>query len=703
MYWDYKMYRASIIIGLCLLIAGGAGAQKKKTQTSAQGIKLIARAYADSVSLRWAPTNTLLWKTGNENGYILKRYTILRKGKVLEVPEEVTLTPKPLKPLPLKDWEEIVKVQERYGSIAAQALYGKSFEVSAPTQKSGSPVTEIYHKSLELESRESFALFCADQSYLVATASGLAFTDHNIKADEKYLYRVYAAANPYKLKMDTGFVFTGPSDAKPVPAPYDLEAQSMPKSVLLSWSKTLFEQLFTSYIVERSDDEGKTFYSVTESPIVNTSTAADGQSERFFRVDSISQPERLFVYRLRGVTPFGEVSPPSDTVHAIVHEKLDARPMITSTAILDNGQVKLDWLIPAGKAPVTRFEIERAAAANKPYTKVNTQVLAANTLTFTDPSPKSANYYRVRAITKDGQSTISLPHFVQLDDSIPPAPPAGVTGSIDHNGVVRLAWEAGKEEDIYAYRVFRSNDSTTEFVQVSRAPVLVSLFQDTITLHTLTKNVYYKVVALDKHYNPSDFSALLVLKRPDVIPPVPPFFTNMTSEADAVHMQWQRSTSIDVVKHTLLRSKDTSWQVLLDVPVTDTTNDFIDTSAVPGVTYQYMLVAEDDSHLRSASKPVSAGRLNLGLPAGGRAILKANIDRDKKQIVLKWRPVPDLKMVWVYRASPTQPYRLCKTLTPEDKEFTDTELSINTLYRYKLKIIRNNGAGYFSEEVQVPY
>jgi hypothetical protein len=691
-----------LLIG-CLLLSGWVNAQRKK-QDQQQGLKMIARPWRDSVQLRWAPASVMLWKAANESGYILKRYTIVRKGKVLSIPEEVTLHTQPLKPLPLKDWEQVLKVNEKYGAVAAQALYGESFVVDADPAKGANKITEIYHKSRELESRYSFTLFSADQSFYVATATGLAFTDKHVHPDEKYLYRLYLAANPSKVKTDTGYVYTGFSDASPVPAPTDLQAQAMPRSVLLSWNKTLVEHLFTAFIVERSNDEGRTFSPVSDEPVVNTQTTTqEKESQRFFRIDSVQQSEKLLVYRLRGITPFGEVSPPSDTVQVIVHEVLDARPAITGTTILDNGQVKIDWIMPPGKALVTGFDIERAQSVNKKYTKINKTILQAGAHSFTDISPKPSNYYRVKVITKDGQSAVSLPYFVQLEDSIPPAAPVGLKGVIDYKGGVRLVWDANKEEDIYAYRVFRANDLREEFVQVSKAPVVGQGFQDTITLQTLTKNVYYKIVALDGHYNPSEFSEVLVLKRPDIIPPVPPVFIDMTADAAGVHLKWQPSTSTDVVKHELLRTKDTTWEVLLTITGTDSTALFTDTTGIPGTEYQYIVVAEDDSQLRSPSKPVSGRRINLGLPPGGKNLLKAAIDRENKSILLKWQQIPNLKLVWIYRSVMDQPYRLYKTMQQGEKEFIDTELFINQVYKYKLKVIKTDGAGFFTDEVTVHY
>lgn len=663
-------------------------------------IKVIARAYHDSISIRWAPANAMIWRAANESGYMIRRYTIVRKGKLLSVPEEVELTSKPLKPWPLNAWEKVLKVNERYGAIAAQGLYGEGFQLSAEDKKGKNQIMSLYHLSEEQESRYSFTVFSADQSYYVATAAGLAFTDKNVSPDEKYLYRVYMAANPGKVKTDTGFVFTGFADSHPIPAPYDLQAEAMPGGVLLNWNKALFDQVFTAYVVERSIDGGRSFNSITAYPIVNTEQPKVKGAQRFFRVDSIQLKEQAIIYRLRGLTPFGELSPPSDTVQVTLHEKLDARPSIVSAEMI-NDQVHLKWTMPVGKATVSRFEVERTTAVTKQYTKISKQELKIKDTSFTDIKPLASNYYRIKALTRDGQAVYSFPVFVQSDDSIPPAPPVGLTGKIDDKGRVTINWLPSPEPDVLAYRVFRANDPKDEFIQVTKEPITAATLTDSIMLKTLTKKIYYKVVALDGRYNPSEFSEALELKKPDIVSPVPPVMTGLRSTEDGIWFSWQPSSSDDVVKYEVMRNRDTGFQLLQVIDTVSNIHEYTDTGALPGVVYKYVVVAIDDSQLRAPSQTVTGSRINMG--GNGKVTVKAEIDRDAREIRLSWKKQQADK-IWIYKAEADKPMVLYKTIPGEESSFKDASLYINTTYRYKLKIISASGDRTgFTEEVIVNY
>jgi uncharacterized protein len=675
-------------------------AQKKKKQ-ALSSVAVLARPRKDSIMLRWAPVSDGLWKKANVNGYMIKRITVLRNGKLLPVPEEKMITQKPLLPLPLKAWEPVVKVNEKWGSIAAQALYGESFEVEASDPKS---VISIYHRAQEQESRFSFALFSADQCFPVARAAALGYVDKAVDPREKYVYQIYIADGPAGASKDTGMVFTGYADYSAVPIPYDVQAESKQRSVLLSWNKNLYEHIFNAYIVERSDDNGKTYQSVSEEPIINTepTTKVKGEQQRYFRGDTVAAYDHLYIYRVKGITPFGEISGPSDTVHVFVKELLTARPSITETAILKNGKVNIKWHMPADAKHIQSFDLERASSMNGSYKKLNTTILKPADSVYLDNSPLASNYYRIKVMTDNGQSAYSFPNFVQLEDSTAPAPPTGLKGKIDDKGVVQLTWNKNRERDFYAYRVFRANVKTAEFVQVTRAPLEKNSFTDTINIKTLTKYIYYNIVALDGHFNPSGFSDTLALKRPDIIPPVPPVFTSFNVETEGISMQWQPSSSDDVVKHELLRTRDTNWTVLKTFPTGDSTHAFVDTSALAGVNYRYMVIAEDDSHLRGLSTPVNGARIDMGLQRS-KQLLRASVDYDKKIVKLRWPANNNITKYWLYRAEPDKPFKLYKTFTDGEVDFSDDALLINQVYRYKLKSFDKNNNSAISDEVQVKY
>jgi hypothetical protein len=375
-------------------------------------VAVIARAQPDRILLRWAPTTPAGWQYANQYGYMVERYTVL-KDSLLATPQKVVLTAG-LKPLPLPQWEPFVK-RNQYAAVAAQALYGETFQLS---EQKGKPLTQIIHKSKELESRFSFALFAADQSLEVARLSGLFYEDKTARLDEKYLYRVYAQVPPFKMQLDTGFVYVGLADHQPLPKPLDLEARFADQVVELRWNRQHFERVYNSFLVERSDDEGSSFHSISELPILNTVPEHQPDPYYMFKLDSLPKNNRRYSYRVRGISPFGELSPPSDTVSGMGRDALAANPVIVQKTVLANGQVQLAWEFPdTARAGLLGFTIQRSTNPKGTFEAVDKVPSSARS--YLDRQPNHTNYYRVTARDAHGRTTSSLPVLVQLMDSLP--------------------------------------------------------------------------------------------------------------------------------------------------------------------------------------------------------------------------------------------------------------------------------------------
>jgi hypothetical protein len=196
----------------------------------AQGsVALIVRpAQQDSILLRWAPTDKPTWDLGNQYGYVVERYTILRQGELTADKDYRLLTSAPLKPAPLEEWEAYE--DDKYVSVAAECIFGES--ESIPFVSPGA----IAKKYKEEQNRFPLALFAADQSVTAARLSGLYWVDKTALPDEKYLYTVHIPHPDSIAPIDTAFAFTGLSEYQALPKPIDFTARWEDKKVQLSWN-----------------------------------------------------------------------------------------------------------------------------------------------------------------------------------------------------------------------------------------------------------------------------------------------------------------------------------------------------------------------------------------------------------------------------------------------------------------------------------
>ncbi|MFP4025342.1 MAG: hypothetical protein ACLFVR_12525 [Thiohalospira sp.] len=689
--------KITYLIAILLLIVTDVVAQEEAK------IRAIARPYPDSISIRWAPDNAVAWHFLNEYGYRVLRYTMMRAGKVLEEPDSIALSNELFKPKPLSKWEPYSETSD-YVAIAAQAIYGESFEVTHGI--TGSDIAQVINKSRELESKFSFALLAADFSTTTARLSGLMFTDKNIKKNEKYLYIILAMVPEEKMVIDTGYVYVGVDDYKPLPQPLDVRGDFSDQSALISWNHQLFQNIFIAYRVERSDDGGKSFHPISDKPMINTTKGVYETPERMFFIDSLPQNDKEYFYRVCGITSFGEVSPPSDTISGIAYQRLPVNPSISNAQVFDNKYVTIEWEFPDSlNSYIAGFEMLRAVDDKGPYDTINQEIIPATDRKYADQPPYSYNYYKIVAKDNYGHYYQSYPNMIQIIDSIPPAKPVGIGGIVDTTGIVQLTWNHNTERDLLGYRVYRSNFKKSEFSQVTVEPVIDSLFVDTINIKTLTRKMYYKIQAIDHHYNPSEFSDIFELTRPDKIPPVSPVFRAYETNEQGIALDWFNSSSIDVAKHVLYRKseKEQSWKVIGIFHPQDSVQSFTDTATVEGKMYEYTILAVDEAGLESKpAKPLKIKQFeNKNKPAVSK--ISYDIDRTEKYIRLKWKyDQPGVKKFLVYRGNSVEDLALFAS--SGQYEFTDTKLAINNTYYYVIKAVFVNGLeSRMSNVIEIKY
>ncbi len=641
------------------------------------GIYMISRACKDSIMLRWAPKNYESWQLGNKSGYMIKRYTVFKNGTSYKDKNPLLLTRQPLKPISVDKWE-LMSEHNDYAGIAAQSIYGESFDVEAENE---SPVVSIFNKATEQQNRFSFAMFSADYSAEVARGMGLMYSDKDIQTGEKYLYIVYFGGAD-TLSFDTAFTYTGTDEIIPLNKPLITEAISQDKFITLQWMSEKGRFGYTSFEVERSDDNGKTFQTRNSSPLINTSEEPIDETLHFF-MDSVPQNNVEYIYRVRGVNPFGEKGPYSDTISARGNEGVKTIPRIVKHESLENGSY-IEWEFDKKyENKIKGFQVLRSNKSDRGFLQIS-DVLDKKTRQYNDSDPIPTAYYKVMALSKKGDILVSFPVLVQGIDSIPPLYPTGLQATIDSSGIVYLNWKANTDDDIYGYRIYRANASHEEFSQLTVAPIPDTFFIDTVNLKTLSSKVCYRVMAIDKRQNHSGLSEILEVTRPDIVPPVSPIIKNVFSNNQGICLDWVPSSSSDVVKQVLLRKKEntTEWEAILTV--SDSLTTYCDTTVKEGIIYNYTLMAYDDNGLQSEIVRVVSGQ-KQNKPNALELIFKVN--RYGANIELSWTPLDQEGKLFLYRGTSAKPLMTYSRLDTKTNSYTDRKITPGETYSYMIKYL----------------
>lgn len=651
-------------------------------------IKVLARPQQNKILLRWATTTPLSWKLSNQYGFMIERYTVIRDKKILSQPEKKIINATPLKPQPLDNWETLAK-KDNYAAVIAQAIYGKDFELSGGDSKG---LTKIINQANELEQRFSLSLYAADNSFAAAKLAGWAYEDIDVKKNEKYLYRIISAIPKNKLNVDSASAFVGIADYQELPKPSDIAAVFGDKTIMLSWDYSILKNYYNNYFIEKSIG-GKTYNRLSDLPVTNLNDKENKPSNRMYFIDSLGDNNINYHYRIIGVSPFGELGPASLPVTGKGKQLLAQVPNIRNTNVNEKGVVEMEWVFDeAGNDLIKSFTLNQAKKEQGPYKPV-VENINPNNRKISFDKPYTTNYFTITAVAKEGQSKTSFPVLVQPIDSFPPAVPTGLKATIDSNGVVVLKWNQNIEADLLGYKIFRANNKQEELATLTSSVHKKCIYRDTVQLKTLNSKVYYAVASLDQRYNQSHNSMVIEVKKPDVVPPSAPLFTDYQIKNDSVILHWINSSDDDIVKHELYRVSKTTTQAELLGTFTDSTNFYVDVNADPGKQYEYNIVAVDESGLKTGAP----NRLHITIPDNiNRYKVKAlntYINTNAHYIEIFWRD--DLKEVQVYniyKAVKGKPITLWKVLNPnEAKRLTDNNITVGELYQYAVIPVMKSG------------
>ncbi|MDR3184543.1 MAG: hypothetical protein LBT49_03960 [Prevotellaceae bacterium] len=675
------------IIGL-LIIRGFCG----HAFAGEDGVRLLCRPVRDSIMLRWAPANKQAWDLGNEYGYVIERYTILRDGQLTNNRERTVLTETPLKPAPMEEWEPYAG--NRFVATAAQCIFDTGESPPATT-----PVA-VARQYRQAQNRFALALYAADQSPLTARLSGLCLTDTTAQAGEKYLYRAYIALPGAAPPLDTAFVFTGLSEYRPLPPPMELAAQWDDRKVMLSWNIFYQSHIYNSYVVEKSSD-GKHYEPLSDKALVQLADAGAPSPMYAFKTDSLDNNETIWYYRIRGIDAFGEPGPPGDSVAGHGRIPISEAPVITGKEVANNKEVRLSWMFPEEmNRYISGFRLYRAPDPSGIKQKIY-ESKTPSERAFTDGSPDATNYYTISVYDNETEKFSPNITYAELIDSIPPRAPSGFTGRIDSTGKVWLSWNPNNEKDLDGYRIYRSNRPGFEFLLITPAVVKQPFYTDSVTLNTLTQQVYYRLRAIDLRQNQSAFSEVLELLRPDTIPPVAPVIKSVEVQKGALLLTWINSSSADVARHHIYRKQksDTAFQLLTRVDrKPEKQSVYADRTVEPGETYIYRVRAEDNSRLYSAPSAPVQQQAPGGLAE--RVVLRKREYSDRALLHWEITAKKGVERVLIYRASDNMEIQLYNNTT--ENSYTDDSLSPDKKYVYRIKAVYTDGtSSALSNEVTV--
>ena len=547
--------------------------------------------------------------------------------------------------------------------------------------------------------RLGFMLYAATYDFELSKMTGLAY---NFDFDDNKEYEVIIKLEGHKDRI----LSITKNDLPKLNVP-ELESEFKDKSVSLKWDTEPYKDRYFGYYLEQSED-GKSFHSISSVPFVNQMDKYVKGGNNFIDKDiALEKNYKTYWFRLRGFDYFGIKSVRYSSIEGYGFEVIREMPIIIYANQTPNNEAHIKWkLKPTSLRLIKSVEIHRADERSGPYAPVLKDISIANR-EIKIPMDSTRNFYRVFVIPKDGKAVGSLPVFVMGMDTIPPAIPTGLKGRIDSTGIVQLSWDQNTESDLWGYRISMANDSTHEYTLLNASPISSSEFRDTLDLKNFARYAYYKICAVDKRNNRSPFSTVVIVEKPDVMPPAPPLLRKAELSEKGIVVYWDKSFSPDAKIHQLFRKsvhEETDWTLLYEVVAPDTTSIFYDTSFEYGKKYAYTVQATDETGLISPpSRPY------ILQPVDNRpkkSIAKVNVDLNKKkrQATIEWilSDPDEVSEIMIYKGKDKDKVSLYKIVDTDTTHIVEDIRQNNKPHFYYLNASYKDGSiTHYSELIEV--
>lgn len=725
---DIRSFSINLLLGFVFFLFAmpSAIAQEADTEDdSPQSLyqyTVMARSYGDSIVLRWLPQDAGVWRVASHYGWRVSR---LKTDAELDANPadssnlDIFLSPNPVRALTLDEMKERYDSTHFYVGVAAQALYGESYY--DPKELEGFE-NYVFRKGQEQTQRQVLAYVAAEGHIDAADALGLRIVDKSVKKGELYTYTIESLIPPEIIQLPTKIL-----DVENIPFKRDAEDlvpeiefyQYSPYTALIYWAKGRL----SGYFVERSEDNGKHWKALNDAPIfpydpdeetyeVFGQTVGEILEGHVGTFDSL-ELNKKYLYRVRAFDAFGDYTPVQQSEPFEMADIIPPTTPVLDFVIPENNQIcHLEWYMDKQDEDLKGFVVTFADEPEGPWVEAS-ELLPPKTRKWTDKNAhdRGRGFYRVFAVDNSNNVSYSLSQSNNIEDDVAPSAPKNLGGVVDTAGVVYLQWDKNPEKDVIGYRVYFANQLDHDFIQKTSQCNDELFFWDTLSLHTLTKYIFYYVVAEDYSHNMSKPSDTLAIPVPDIVPPGLALLQDYTQTDESVTFTWLQSVSDDVVAYVVYRKKDNEkqWKAIriispdeLEPGASFFLTDYPEPSAV---NYNYCIEVFDNSRLTSGKTGQTTVRFRGASVINIPLTLKGSLNKQKTcanlSFTYEYKSKSDYYGV-VFKSVNGEPAYACGSFHRGENTFTDCNVKPGSKVTYHIQMFLGKGKrSQKSEEITI--
>lgn len=486
--------------------------------------------------------------------------------------------------------------------------------------------------------RNSFvAIFTVIESikdFDFALAINLAYVDATARNGSKYRYRIESSVDGKKVILGTTDKIEC-ADFASLDPPKDFIAERRRKSTRINWENK--ENTYYAYDVYMKEKQG-------DWKLVGERLLSGVISEinKPYIVEMQTDKDSVYYYKVKGYDYFGNESKESDVFESLVLDfvppQMPDMDVFTFSKQMSN---RISWL-PSVDTDISHYNVYRSLElGDESFNKVNKNpISAADTVYMDQLYEAGVYYYKVEAVDKSENRTVTFPFATEVFDILGPAAPANLVADSD-SGILRFSWDASLDPSLKGYSLQRTladdDMSDNAYVQITSSLLDTNYYELSMGANVRSEFVFV-VKAVDSAMNYSSPSESVDARLPDVIPPAAPFIKQAFEKEGALAVEWMPNVEKDLAGYVLYRNvkKDTVMEQVNVLMIPRTISMYLDKSADRGVKYEYHLKAIDESDLSSESSNSVLGILNPLDLAGEITIVKERYSKVKGEVLLEW-------------------------------------------------------------------
>ncbi|MBQ8938350.1 MAG: fibronectin type III domain-containing protein [Bacteroidaceae bacterium] len=694
-------------------------------------MNLMARAYGDSIVLRWAAEDFVSWRYLNEHGV-----NLLRIG-----PDGADTLAFAFKPLSKEQMlAKYTNPADSLAGMVAELTWGDGRTKPDQTRNRPGTMGALVEMSEEQNMVFGMAVLITEWRRDLAEDLAMRFVDRGVKRGEHYQYILQPTVwdEDSMLIFQPGFI-QDIENTRYKPEPFDVTIRDSivgTFEVDLEWDK----RNYSSFEIERrlispapgssasgsSATSGAGFSS--KNPVGGGSSAAtewhranklpfvpflkdDLTRDIALYADFIHQPG-TYEYRVRAHDAFGDLTEPSPSVRVEIGDRIPpAMPTVLRIEIdrstTDRVFADITWETDTIDADLKGFlpiyhHQKFSGDSWMPLLNEDELALPTDTTCRVEVTGLPTGMLAVAAVDQSGNVRLSMPVQIRIEDMAPPPAPKNLRAEVNPDGRVILRWSA-PSDDIDYYQVAFANDTTHAWHIQSEAALRDTIWTDTLALGVNQKYIYYKVRAVDFSTNEGAYSDILQVKRPTLVPPTVAHLDSAFVDPEGVHMRWVVGADELMDYHLLWRRLDNEkrWTMIarLDADSVKALGNLVNYTDQPAYNreHRYLYAVESFNSSDISSGMSLAYTVKRRPPLNVRCSIRliGEFDSKKGESRLAWE-VSDVKETdyyfSVYRMAPGDDlFRAVTTATKDDTSYSDVLLEPGEEAQFYVKLMTRDG------------